>query len=111
MPVQNQNHTDPLDPRCAASGAAATQPSCGIMPGGLCPDGHLGHDVARDQVLEGSSRPEEGNASLERPPLAGPLRASAGTGHQNFPDRPQHTSLHRVRQSPSFHQGGRMAGS
>ena len=81
------------------------------MLGGLCPTGHVEHDNAGDPDLEGCGRSTEGYAATSKPPVAGPLRASAGTGNQDLSDRSQELELTGVHQSTHSDQGGHMAGS
>ena len=81
------------------------------MLGGLCPTGHVEHDDAGDPDLESCGRSTEGYAATSKPPVAGPLRACAGTGNQDLSDRSQELELPGVHQSTHSDQGGHMAGS
>ena len=81
------------------------------MLGGLCPTGHVEHDDAGDPDLEGCGRSKEGDVATSKPPVAGPLRASAGTGNQDLSDRSQELGIPGVHQSTHSDQGGHLAGS
>ena len=81
------------------------------MLGGLCPTGHVEHDDAGDPDLEGCGRSTEGYAATSKPPVAGPLRASADASHQDLSDRSQEPELSGVHQSTHFDQRRHLAGS
>ena len=98
---QQQPHPDPFDSSCTTSGAAAKEHVGGIMLGGLCPS----------PDLEGCGRSNEGYVATSKPPVAGPMRASASTGNQVLSDRPQELGVPGVHQSTHSDQGGRLAGS
>ena len=108
---QPQPHPVPTDSSSAASGAATKEHVGGILLGGLRPAGHVEHDAAGDPDLEGCGRSTTGYHAASKPPVAGAMRAPAGTGHQDLSDRSQEPGLCGVHQSTHFDQGRHLAGS